>query len=298
MINPLWLRTLQTLIDTGHFTRTAEKLFMTQPGVSQHIKKLEQACGYKLIERDKKNFEVTEQGWQVYHYAKQLQNQEAQMLSQLQPDHAYSGFVSLSCSGALALLLYPQLLNLQCKHPELITQIEAAPNRKILADILSGETDLGIVTQAPQDKRYVIEPLSREPLCLMLPIKYQKIAFSASSLSDLGLIAHPDAEQYLSLYLTHCGDEELAQIKIDQLPRSGYVNQLSQILLPVAKGLGFTVLPKSALDGFSQKDQVYVHQALQVVDQPLYLVSKQKPSTPLRFKTVIDTIKATLHRHQ
>ena len=72
MLNPNWLNTFKTLIDVGHFTKTAEKLFMTQPGVSQHIRKLEGACGHALIRRHKKNFEVTEQGRLVYEYAKQL----------------------------------------------------------------------------------------------------------------------------------------------------------------------------------------------------------------------------------
>ena len=52
MLNPQWLRTFQTLVDIGHFTRTAEMLNMTQPGVSQHIRKLEQACGYNLLNRE------------------------------------------------------------------------------------------------------------------------------------------------------------------------------------------------------------------------------------------------------
>jgi DNA-binding transcriptional LysR family regulator len=66
MLNPLWLHTFKTLIEVGHFTQTAEKLYMTQPGVSQHIKKLESACGYALIKREKKSFELTEQGQRVY----------------------------------------------------------------------------------------------------------------------------------------------------------------------------------------------------------------------------------------
>ncbi|MFT6927030.1 MAG: DNA-binding transcriptional LysR family regulator [Psychromonas sp.] len=38
MLKPFWLNTFKTLIEVGHFTQTAEKLNMTQPGVSQHIK--------------------------------------------------------------------------------------------------------------------------------------------------------------------------------------------------------------------------------------------------------------------
>ena len=81
MLNPLWLNTFKTLIDLGHFTRTAEKLHMTQPGVSQQIQKLENACGHSLIKREKKSFELTEQGRQVYEYA--LKHYDQNILSKV-----------------------------------------------------------------------------------------------------------------------------------------------------------------------------------------------------------------------
>ncbi|WP_306763859.1 MULTISPECIES: helix-turn-helix domain-containing protein [unclassified Vibrio] len=49
MLNQTWLKTFKTLVEVNHFTRTAEALFMTQPGVTQHIQKLEQACNTSLI---------------------------------------------------------------------------------------------------------------------------------------------------------------------------------------------------------------------------------------------------------
>lgn len=48
MINTSWLRTFCTLVEVGHFTRTAERLHMTQSGVSQHIHKLEEQLGTEL----------------------------------------------------------------------------------------------------------------------------------------------------------------------------------------------------------------------------------------------------------
>lgn len=56
MINPTWVNTFITLVNTGHFTQTAEKLFMTQPGVSQHIKKLEEQVGSELPESAVESF--------------------------------------------------------------------------------------------------------------------------------------------------------------------------------------------------------------------------------------------------
>lgn len=55
MLNQQWLATFVTLVEVGHFTHTANKLFMTQPGVSQHIKKLEEQVGVHLLLRDRKS---------------------------------------------------------------------------------------------------------------------------------------------------------------------------------------------------------------------------------------------------
>ncbi len=41
MINPVLLRSFCTLVEVGHFTRSADRLNMTQSGIRQHIYKLE-----------------------------------------------------------------------------------------------------------------------------------------------------------------------------------------------------------------------------------------------------------------
>jgi DNA-binding transcriptional LysR family regulator len=169
MLNPNCLNTFKTLIDIGHFTRTAEALFMTQPGVSQHIRKLEESCGQSLLRRDKKSFELTDQGQRVYDCAKQLALNEIDLLEKLSFDDPFAGHYQLACSGSLALLLYPQLLALQSQHPQLIAQLEAAPNHRILSEVQQGRTDIGIVTHIPNPSLFDVETLGGEPLCLIFP---------------------------------------------------------------------------------------------------------------------------------
>lgn len=296
MLNPLWLKTFTTLIDTGHFTQTAEKLYMTQPGVSQHIKKLEAACGYELIKRDKKTFTITEQGSAVYHYATTLEKNEQQLIHSLGQDDPYVGSIHLSCSGSLALLLYPKLLDLQVLHPTLVPHVEAAPQHKILKDILEGHTDLGLVTQLPDDPRFDSEKIGQEPLCLMLPKsdlpKENKL--TADYLKRLGIINHPDARHYFSLFFAQCDDATLSKMSVEEVPISGYVNQLAQILLPVSKGLGFTVLPKSTLDSFVDRDKIAVYSLPQEISESVYLLSKKHRNWPARFITLRDEIKASM----
>lgn len=286
MLNPIWLNTFKTLVDVGHFTHTAEKLHMTQPGVSQHIRKLEELCGHALIKRINKTFELTEQGKLVYEYAVKSADAEARLFASLEFDNPFSGVCKLSCSGSLALQLYPQLLSLQQAHLDLKIHLEAAPNQKIFNDLQTDMIDLGIVTQKPDERLFQSTVLGGETLCLVLPKFYKESEINADLLCDIGVIDHPDAQHYLSIYFNACELESLSKINLDKLPKSGYVNQLSQILLPVSRGLGFTVLPKSAITNFVDSESLFVVRPKTEVRETLYLVQKRNRDLAQRYHTV------------
>lgn len=293
MLNPVWLETFITLVDIGHFTQTAEKLHMTQPGVSQHINKLEEACGYNLIKREKRSFAITEQGRLVYKHAKALIRDEKLLFEQLSFDDPLSGECTLACSGSVALLLYPKLLQLQNKHPNIHINIKAAPNHQILADIKNGHIDQGIVTDIPNEIFFDFEELGQEELCLILPLKATTNDSWEQLLLDLGLINHPDAEHYLSLYFKQSKEQELTQLDVSKIPVIGSINQISQILEPIAQGIGFTVLPKSAVDSFPSPERLKVLKPKQPVMESLYLVCKKNRVLPARYDTFNSIIRQT-----
>ncbi|MGL6261965.1 LysR family transcriptional regulator [Vibrio sp. WXL210] len=282
MLNRTWLATFKTLVEVGHFTQTAEKLFMTQPGVSQHIRKLEQACGHSLLTRYQKRFELTEQGQLMYHYACQLEQQEHQLSEAMQLDSPHIGECHISCSGAIALYLYPKLLELQQSHRQLQLTLEAAPNASILSSVEQGKTDFGIVTSIDHPELYSVSQLGNEELCLVLPKHYAQEELNFSTLDQLGLIGHPDAERYLNLYCAQCAEPELESLDASRFTRSGYINQIHQILIPVAKGLGFTILAQTAVDNCSFKDQLHVFQPKANVKLPLSLIHKYHRELPAR----------------
>ncbi len=290
MLNPIWLNTFKTLIEVGHFTQTAEKLFMTQPGVSQHIKKLEQSCGKALIKRENKSFEITEQGKLVYDYACQMHLQEELLLERINFDDPYSGRCQIGCSGSLALLLYPMLLAQQSKHPGLHIHMEAAPNHKILNDLQQGTIDIGLVTESVSSSLFQTTCIGKEPLCLVLPKQYKNTAINADTLLECGVITHPNSKHYLSYYFEHCDVPDLANLNVEQLPVVSYINQLNQILVPITQGIGFTVLPKSTVDSLGLTDQLCIHQPKADVYEDLYLVQKKHRELPSRYDLIQSTI--------
>lgn len=285
MLNPVWLKTFVTLIDTGHFTKTAEKLFMTQPGVTQHIHKLESACGHALIKREKKSFVITEQGRLVYRHAKELALNEKKLIEHLAFDDPYTGECSLACSGSAALLLYPEMLNLQLKYPNLVMKLKAAPNHQVLSDIREGDIDQGIVTDIPDKKLFDAIEIGKEELCLVVPSNYMLEGNIVNSLMKLGLISHPDAEHYLALYFDQSKDSTINQIEVTNIPIVGFVNQISQILQPVSQGIGFTILPRSVIDSFHQKHLLSVIESKHSVIETLYLIKKKNRELPARYTT-------------
>lgn len=297
MINPVWLDTFITLVETGNFTRTAEQRFMTQPGVSQHLKKLEEVCQCELVVRLGKGIQLTEQGQRVYHYAKNQQSKEQDFIASLKFDAPYEGKCIVACSGAIAQRIYPALLALQTQHNALNIHVEVAPRRTILSGIANNTLELGIVTNQPESEDIHSEYLGEEALGIILPRSLPDTV-DAATLKDvinhLGLINHPDAMHYLQRYFNDCGEPELAKVSPNKLPHAGYINQLSQILLPVSEELGYTVLPTSTLDFVSFADKLTVYKAKNEVTEPLYSVQTPHSALPARYQAVKQAISQVL----
>lgn len=60
--DPVQLRSFLALAETRNFTRAAERLGISQPTVSQHVRKLEQAAGRVLVTRDTRELRLTDNG--------------------------------------------------------------------------------------------------------------------------------------------------------------------------------------------------------------------------------------------
>lgn len=56
--------------ETGSFSKAAEKLYISQPAITQTIKKLEEQLGGKLFFRNNNGVALTEEGKHLYEYIK------------------------------------------------------------------------------------------------------------------------------------------------------------------------------------------------------------------------------------
>jgi DNA-binding transcriptional LysR family regulator len=266
MINQILLKTFCTLVNIGHFTRTAEKLFMTQSGVSQHIKKLEKQLDSQLLIREGKTFSLTAAGYQLHQKGLELLRSSDELEALIRQDKAYVGRVKVASPGSVGLKLYSHLLDLQQHHPELVIDFRFAPNKAIQQELADRTLDLALITELTSNSGLLSEKIAEEPLVLVTSNKVKSVNWQ--TLIELGFISHPDAEhhsrQLLSMNFT-------AFEHVEQFRCKGFSNQISLILDPVSRGFGFTVLPLFAVKAYLHQDSIKIHPLKTSVSENLYL---------------------------
>jgi LysR family transcriptional regulator, transcriptional activator of the cysJI operon len=282
MINATWLRSFCTLVDVGHFTRTAEQLHMTQSGVSQHVRKLEAHLGLDLLLRQGKQFMLTDAGERLYREAQTIIESLSSLEQRIGEDPAFEGVVRVMSPGSVGLKLYPHLLELQRQHPKLVIDYRFAPNSDVESAIAGYDVDIGFMTHASTLVEVSCRPIARETLLLVTPATVSDPGWD--QLMALGFIDHPDGAHHAGLLLG-ANYPEFQYSKMFE--KKGFSNQISLILEPVSRGLGFTVLPAHAVEAFSKPGLVRAHCLSNPVSETLYLGVQRQKSLPNRVKTVI-----------
>lgn len=290
MLNAIWLDTFVTLCELGHFTRTADRLGMTQPGVSQHLRKLEGQIGKPLILRDGKSFTLTPAGESVLRLGTERRVQERILQDLIDADDPNAGDIFIGCSGSFAMCLYPALLEKMQAAPDLVVHLKAAPQDSIPSAVLSGDMDLGIVTRKPNHPRLESTLLVKEELCLVLPANVPDSALTLRTLDDLGFVAHPDGSAYADdLFALNFPDTYKGA---DRLRIRTFINQIGQIPLPVAQGLGYTILPRSGVESFPRPQDIKIVPLPKKRHHELWLITQKNRARFARVAAVMQLISA------
>ena len=283
MFNARYFRTFITLVETGSFTRTARRLEMTQPGVSQHVRKLEQYLGKSLLDRQGRRLVLTEAGRRAYDYALKLFAEHEQFRHSLDNDSLDSGECRLASPGSVGLMLYPFILGQQQMQPGLTVSYSFAFNGEIVADVLSGRHDLGIVTEPVRHPELDCEPWHQEPLCLVVPAD-----FAGSGLGDLmalGVIGYPGGDDHAGALLRANFPDFRS---MSHFPRQGFTNEVGMVLDAVARGLGFAVVSRVVLETSPWQRQVKALSLAQASHEYLYVVSRAGAHMPRRYVRLLE----------
>ena len=288
-LNSLWLKSFTVLCEERHFTRAAERLNMTQPGMSQHIAKLEQQLGVPLVERDAPGFALTDAGEKTLAMARKRWREERDFLDSLDGDDEDRGTISVASSGSFAMLLYPALMDWMAQAPGISARLTAAPEDSIVAGVLSGSYDVGVIAGARRHPRLAAEYLGAEPLDLILPREWAGRLPGFDQLQSLGFIRHPDAAAYADAVLGANFAKDYRGT--DRLQVRSFVNQIGQIPQPVARGLGYAILPRSGVLAYPAREKLATAQFAQPSFLELHRVELKRRRRSARIEKLAGLIR-------
>ncbi|MFT5543172.1 MAG: DNA-binding transcriptional LysR family regulator [Glaciecola sp.] len=289
MINPIWLRSFCKLVEEGHFTRTSEKLNMTQSGVSQHIKKLEGALKTELLIRQGKTFFLTEAGENLYLNAQKIIEALDKLQENIQSNSDYAGELSLMLPGSAGLKLYNHLLSLQVKHPKLSISCRFGPNKDVEKAIAEHSIDVGLMTEIAKHQSVKCQLIAKESLFLIVPANVSGASWE--TLIELGFIDHPDGAHHANLLLAKNYPEFQ---HINMFNKKGFSNQINLILEHVSQGLGFTVLPAFAAEAFTKQELISIVKLPKNVEENIYLATHRWKPLSKRAMIVMQEVKDKL----
>ncbi|WP_304305746.1 LysR family transcriptional regulator [Pseudacidovorax intermedius] len=166
------LRVFLAVAESGHFTRAAERLGMSQSSLSAALSKLERELGARLFDRHTRACRMSDAGAALLPAARRLVADWDHLVADAQDFGRFArGRVAVAAPNAqCALLLPPVIRAFGESHPGVRVVLHDVPEHEVHALVRSGAADLGIATQTDARTDLVASPLqSDEFVAVMAP---------------------------------------------------------------------------------------------------------------------------------
>lgn len=172
--NQIELRHLKyflTVAEELHFRKAAEKLYISQPGLSRQIKQMEENLGLSLFERDNRNVTLTKAGVYLYEELKiNLTMLDAILKNAKLLNDGIDGNLNLGYVGSAMQNIIPDLLvEIRRKYPNIHFNLKELDNKKQIENLLTHEIDIGFVRLERVPNELEIYPIFEDTFSLVLP---------------------------------------------------------------------------------------------------------------------------------
>lgn len=231
----------------GNISKAAESLHITQPTLSRQMMELEKELGTDLFVRGKRKIMLTDSGIFFQQRAKEIIQQFEKTKRELaEQNNLTGGVVTIGCVETNASRLLPDALSEFSKqHPMVKYELYSADGNDIREKIDRGDIDIGILIEPVETAKY---DYIRLPFYEQWGIVMKK----NDSLADKKAISTDDIKKKpLIVPRRTIVIEEIAKwigMESDQLNIVASHNLLTNSLLLVEKGLGYTICVKGAFD--------------------------------------------------
>lgn len=168
------LQYVLTLAHEGSFSRAADVLNITQPSLSQYIKKIEKEVGLPLFDRANGDVRLTDAGKVYIEGGRKILDIEHQMENGFTDLTSYkTGSLIIGTAPYRAASMMPVIAaKFRSIHPGMNLIVREGTTAELVEGMEHGEFDLAITLLAIDDRLFKWEKIEEEELILAVPSSY------------------------------------------------------------------------------------------------------------------------------
>jgi len=157
------LRAFHYVAICGGFSRAAEELFLTQPAISDQVRKLEEEYDILLFNRQRKQVTLTPAGDRLLVITRRMFDTESQALELLSESRALrAGTLRIVADAAHHLL--PIMGAFRKQYPGVKISIRAGNTESVIESLYSYDADIGVLGEIPAGRDFDIVQLNSTPI--------------------------------------------------------------------------------------------------------------------------------------
>jgi aminoethylphosphonate catabolism LysR family transcriptional regulator len=206
------LRAFHAVAVHGGFSRAAEALHLTQPAVSDHVRKLEDSYGVQLFNRGAAGVALTDMGRRLFAIAERQFEAETEALELLRRGRALEeGQLTVGADAAVHVL--PQLARFRARHPKLSVRLVTGNSAQLVKRLEDFSIDVAVTAERPSGPAFLARRLRSDRLVAVVQrssrlSRLKRIDFA--QLVRLPLILREDGSMTRTLLLDEAAKRGLA----------------------------------------------------------------------------------------
>lgn len=274
------MEVVDTLFETGSVQATADKLHLSQPTVSQQLKKVRDVVGLPIYEQVGKKLIFTDAGKEVVKTAREILHACEQLdmrLSKLKGVTAGSLSISVVTT---AKYFIPHLLGtFVAKYPEVEIKFKVGNRQQIIDRALQGKDDFYVFSHVPEELDLAVMPIVENPLVAIAPISESYRFDGTISLAEFA--QHPFIMREVGSGTRHA-IETFMQAHNVKLNIRMTIESNEAIKHTVMSGFGTSILSSHTLAVGEAKDvQLLNVEGLPIMTHWSFVWRRQKILTPV-----------------
>lgn len=269
------------------FSRTAERMYISQPGVSARIKALEEELDALLFDRSHpRELALTAEGILFMDYAQKMLNLHEEALAELAPGaRPLDGMVRMAASTVPGIYLLPPLLaRFRERCPGVTLNLAIMDSAAVLEEVLNYNVDFGLVGREIQEERVESFVFAEDELVLITPpgLLDQQVIEKKSGRAGVTIascLPYPLLLREKGSATRRLFEEALSRIDrgSDSFAEIIYIDSLEAIKQGVCCGLGLSPVSQHSIEDYARTGLISVYHLAELkLTRRLYLIRRSR----------------------